>query len=90
MGRRIALPHHELRGFRRLSLPAGASMQVELRLDAKALSLIDDSGARVLEPGRFQIFVGGSQPDPRSVALLGQAPLMAELDVTGATLRLAY
>jgi beta-glucosidase len=83
-------PHHELRGFQRLHLAAGAAARIEFTLTAKSLSRIDDSGARLLEPGAFQVFIGGSQPDARSVALLGQSPLAADLELTGSSLRLAY
>jgi beta-glucosidase len=86
----VARPHHELRGFQRAHLAAGASARVEFTLSAKSLSLIDEQGERVLEPGRFRIFVGGSQPDSRSIALLNQAPLIADLEVTGSPLRLPY
>jgi beta-glucosidase len=86
----VQVPHHELRAFRRLHLAPGARARVDLTLTARALSLIDDSGRRLLEPGRFQIFVGGSQPDARSIALLGAAPLVAELELTGACLELPY
>ena len=86
----VQVPHHELRAFRRLHLAPGARARVDFTLTARALSLIDDSGRRLLEPGRFQIFVGGSQPDARSIALLGVAPLVAELELTGARLELPY
>jgi len=86
----VALPHHELRGFARIELAAGAAEVVRFRLDARALSLIDDFGVRQLEPGRFRVFVGGSQPDARSVALLGQAPLEAELELSGSAIPLPY
>jgi beta-glucosidase len=82
--------HHELRGVQRLSLLPGASQRVVFQLDAKALSLIDDAGQRVLEPGTFEIFVGGSQPDPRSAELCGQAPLAASLKLAGSPLGLPY
>ena len=64
--------------------------RVTFSLGAKSLSLIDDDGKRWLEPGRYRIFVGGSQPDARSVALLGQAPLAVDLVVTGSRLTLPY
>ena len=48
------------------------------------------SGQRVLEPGRFRITLGGSQPDARSVELLGQAPLAIEFDLLGERLELPY
>jgi beta-glucosidase len=79
-----------LRRFRRISLEAGASLTLEFELSAKDLSLINEAGERVLEPGRFRLSVGGSQPDPRSEELMGQAPLSAELEVTGETLPLDY
>lgn len=86
----VPVPHHELRGFERLQLAAGASRRVVFMLDAKSLSLIDHEGNRRLEPGAFRIFVGGSQPDSRSLALLGQAPLSADLSLTGTPLSLPY
>lgn len=86
----VAVPHHELRGIERLHLAAGASQRVVFSLSAKSLSLIDNAGNRLLEPGAFRIFVGGSQPDTRSIALLGQAPLSADLTLTGAAQRLPY
>lgn len=86
----VTVPQHELRGFVRIELEAGASQRVRFQLDARALSFIDDFGVRRLEPGRFRVFVGGSQPDARSVALLGQAPLEAELELGGSALSLPY
>ncbi|HEU5075713.1 MAG TPA: glycoside hydrolase family 3 C-terminal domain-containing protein, partial [Polyangiaceae bacterium] len=84
------VPKHSLRGFKRLSLAPGASARVEFQLDARAQSLINDQGKRVLEPGRFRVTVGGSQPDERSFELTGRRPLSAEFDVTGAALPLPY
>jgi beta-glucosidase len=87
---RGAVPHHSLRGFARLALAPGESRQVTFALTARDLSLIDETGARVLEPGRLRLTVGGGQPDPRSFALTGQAPLVAELELTGARRPLPY
>jgi beta-glucosidase len=44
----------------------------------------------VLEPGRFRVYVGGSQPDARSVELVGRAPLAAEFELVGQRLELPY
>jgi beta-glucosidase len=84
------VPEHELRGFERITLAPGESRTVRFELDARALSLIDEQGRRILEPGKFRLSIGGSQPDARSVALVGSAPLSAELTVTGARLELSY
>jgi len=86
----VPVPHHELRGVERLHLAAGAARRLTFQLTAKSLSLIDNAGTRQLEPGAFRLFIGGSQPDARSVALLGSAPLSADLVLTGAPLRLPY
>ena len=79
----FSVPHHDLRGFERITLAPGETRRVSFTLSARDLSLIDDGGRRVLEPGRFRVALGGSQPDARSVALLGQAPLAAELELAG-------
>jgi beta-glucosidase len=45
---------------------------------------------RVIEPGKFRLFVGGSQPDARSVELTGQAPLSVDVELTGERRELPY
>ncbi len=85
-----SVPQHDLRGFRRIHLAPGAEQRVEFQLTPRDLSLIDDAGRRVLEPGRFRVTVGGSQPDARSVELMGKAPLAAEFEVVGARQELPY
>jgi beta-glucosidase len=84
------VPHYELRGFERITLAPGESRRLGFMLTPKDLSLIDDRGRRVLEPGRFRISVGGSQPDERSVTLTGQKPLSIEVEVTGKRRELPY
>jgi beta-glucosidase len=83
-------PVHALRGFQRVLLSAGESRRLAFRLETKDLTLIDDRGQRVLEPGRFRVYVGGSQPDARSVELVGRAPLAAEFELVGQRLELPY
>jgi beta-glucosidase len=86
----VPVPHHSLRGFQRYRLEPGESRDITFKLTARDLSLIDLAGQRQLEPGRFRISVGGSQPDARSVALTGQTPLSIELEVKGARAALPY
>ena len=83
-------PIHSLRGFQRVALGPGESRRVQFRLSEKDLSLIDDDGKRVLEPGRFRVYVGGSQPDARSVELMGRTPLSAEFELGGQPRELPY
>jgi beta-glucosidase len=86
----VRVPHHELRGFERVTLAAGEARRVAFTLTPRALSLIDERGRRLLEPGRFRATLGGSQPDPRSVALMGKAPLAVEFEVVGKLAELPY
>jgi beta-glucosidase len=87
---RTSVPHHELRGFERITLAPGETRTLSFTLEPRDFSRIDDAGRRLLEPGRFRIFVGGSQPDARSVALTGQTPLAVDLAVVGAPRELPY
>jgi beta-glucosidase len=84
------VPHRDLRGFERLTLEPGESRRVSFTLSARDLSLIDDAGRRRLEPGKFRLHIGGSQPDPRSLELTGRAPLAIEVEVYGDALDLPY
>ena len=48
--------------FARVALKAGETRRMTFDLDAKALSTVDDSGNRAVEPGLVNIWVGGGQP----------------------------
>ena len=85
-----ARPCHSLRGFARIHLAPGESREVQFELSSRDLSLIDERGRRVLEPGRFRASIGGSQPDARSAALMGSKPLTVEFEVTGELIELPY
>jgi beta-glucosidase len=56
------VPIRKLVGFSRVSLKAGASQKVSFTIDPRELSLITDDSRRVIEPGIFDISVGGKQP----------------------------
>ncbi|HSD67252.1 MAG TPA: glycoside hydrolase family 3 C-terminal domain-containing protein, partial [Vicinamibacteria bacterium] len=56
------VPRRALKGFRRVSLEAGARRAVRFTLDERAFSFVGEDGRRVVEPGRFTIAVGGKQP----------------------------
>ena len=58
----VPVPLRSLQGFKRVRLSPGEKVNVTLTLEARQLSLIDQAGRRVLEPGIFEISVGGGQP----------------------------
>jgi len=51
-----------LEGFNRITLAPGESQDVEFTLTPRQFSLIDANDNRVVEPGEFEIAVGGKQP----------------------------
>jgi beta-glucosidase len=59
----------ELRGFKRVSLEAGQKTTVDFELTPEAISLIDVSMNRIVEPGTFDLMVGPSSAETSSVLL---------------------
>ncbi|MGH9543470.1 MAG: glycoside hydrolase family 3 N-terminal domain-containing protein [Terriglobales bacterium] len=59
----VAQPVEQLRGFTRVSLQPGESRQVEVTLPAGALAQWDVNMHRVVEPGVYDVMVGGSSDD---------------------------
>ncbi|MGD2067469.1 MAG: glycoside hydrolase family 3 C-terminal domain-containing protein [Gemmatimonadota bacterium] len=64
----VPVPVRSLAGFRRVTLAPGERSRVSFSLDPRAFSLIDADGGRVVEPGEFEISVGGKQPGQTGVA----------------------
>ena len=58
----VPVPIRQLAGFERVHLEPGQTKRVAFTLTPRQLSVIDDAGHRVIEPGRFQITLGGHQP----------------------------
>jgi beta-glucosidase len=56
----VTRPVRSLRGFARVSLPAGATREVTFTLDQDDFALLNDAFERVIEAGTFSVFVGGS------------------------------
>jgi beta-glucosidase len=76
-----AVPVYDLRGFLRVRLDPGQAQTITFTLAARDLMMVDAAGHRVLEPGRFRAFIGGTQPDPRSATLTRQPPLPLDFEV---------
>ena len=58
----VPVPLRSLRGVERVSLRPGETRRVTFTLTPRDLTLIDDGGKRILEPGEFNVTVGGKQP----------------------------
>lgn len=66
-------PVQSLKGFKRIMLQAGEAQEVSFRLSPKQLSVVNNDGEYVQNPGPATIFVGGGQPDPSGFAHRGEA-----------------
>jgi beta-glucosidase len=76
-------PIHALKGFQRVHIPAGATIGVNLYLDARDLSLVDEAGHIHVQPGPVELFAGGGQP-------LAHAKVLSKrLVITGPSIELA-
>ena len=58
----VPVPIRSLAGIQRVFLKPGEKRSVTFTLTPEQMSLIDDRGKRVIEPGEFLISVGGKQP----------------------------
>lgn len=67
-------PNHQLKGIKKVFLKAGEETEVSITLPAKAFALYDGEGQFVLNAGSYEVFLGTSQPDKRSILLTGKAP----------------
>jgi beta-glucosidase len=55
-------PTLALAGFERLHLNPGETRHISFHLDPRALSQVDAEGVRAISPGRYRVYVGGSEP----------------------------
>ncbi len=75
----LAVRNHSLCAFTRVSLAPGEEKRVLLTLRPEAMMVVDEDGERKLCEDKYRLFVGFSQPDERSVALTGNAPIALDL-----------
>jgi beta-glucosidase len=65
----VTRPVMELRGFEKITLEPGAARTVTFRLGPDQLSYYDAGMRRVVEPGTFTVFVGGSSASTKRTQL---------------------
>lgn len=58
----VPVPIRNLAGVSRITLKPGEKRTVNFTINARQMSLIDDNGKRIVEPGDFAVSVGGKQP----------------------------
>jgi len=86
----VVVPRWQLAGIRRVNLAPGEEKEVSFTITPRQMALINDEGKCILEPGVFEVYIGGSQPDSRSEALTGTKVQKAVFNVTGEPAELEY
>ncbi|OGJ92406.1 MAG: hypothetical protein A2487_04855 [Candidatus Raymondbacteria bacterium RifOxyC12_full_50_8] len=79
------VPIKELKGFKRITLMPGEKKTVVFDVTPYQLSFIDTRNKRIVEPGLFEVSVGGCQPGPKqsSNVLAGSFLLTGEVFEVG-------
>ena len=72
-------PNAQLKDVRKVHLAARESREVEFVLPEEAFGLYDEEGIFRISPGEYRVYIGGSQPDARSIALTGMNPLCLQV-----------
>lgn len=72
--KREGTPNAQLKGIRKVDLKAGEAKTLTIKLPAEAFMLFNEDGVAEYIAEGYEIYIGGSQPDARSVALTGKKP----------------
>jgi beta-glucosidase len=81
MESKFRTPLYSLSGIQRVTLEPGGSKSVKFTLTKDMLSLVNDKGEKILEPGTFKISIAGSLPGKRSKDLGIRPPAQVQLAV---------
>jgi beta-glucosidase len=79
----LLVPLWQLAGFKRIHLAPGETKTIAFRVTPHQLSLVNERGRRVIEPGRFEIAVGGCLPGLDDYLSQSTNMLMATIEVVG-------
>ena len=67
-----AVPNHSLCAFQRVSLEAGESREIEIKVPGEAFLVVDEEGKFQKGSDKCLLYVGTGQPDARTEALSGK------------------
>lgn len=71
---RDGAPNYQLKGLKKLELEPGETKSAEFVLTPDSFGLYNEDGVKMLYKGCYEIYVGTSQPDTRSIELTGKKP----------------
>ncbi|RXG11994.1 beta-glucosidase [Leeuwenhoekiella aestuarii] len=74
----VRVPNSQFINTRRVTLEPGASEKVTFEIKPESFQVVQEDGSKIIEPGKFRLYVGGSSPMKRSETL--GASKMAEVE----------
>lgn len=86
----VVVPKWQLRGIRKVLLQPSQEQEISFEITPRLMALVNEEGKCILEPGTFEVYVGGSQPDARSQELTGSKVLQAGFEVEGTPVEIEY
>ncbi len=78
----VRIPLLALKGFKRIHLQPGETRQVKFIINPGMMTIVNEQGERLTEPGKYRIYIGGCQPVARSRELGAGNWADAEFNVT--------
>ena len=73
----VDTPVCALKGFQRIRLQPGQRRTVLFTITPEMMSVVDESGNNLLEPGRMMITIGGCSPSDRGIEIGAPEPVQA-------------
>ena len=67
-------PNWQLKGLKKVYLNPGEKKTIQMTIKDEAFGLYDNNGKLVLHEGEYEVYIGTSQPDTRSIKLTGKKP----------------
>lgn len=74
-----AVPNYSLCAFARISLEAGETKTVSMRVDGSAFYAVNEEGRHVFDSRKYELYVGTGQPDKRTEALTGKKAVKVDV-----------
>lgn len=81
-------PKYQLKALKKVMLDPGEEKEVKLMLTDADFGLYNEGGKKVLNACEYEVYVGTSLPDERSVQLTGKTPLKYAVSHTGDSVEL--
>ncbi|MGD0730513.1 MAG: glycoside hydrolase family 3 C-terminal domain-containing protein [Terracidiphilus sp.] len=72
-------PLRALRGFQRVHLEAGASQKLYFELKSRDLSMVTEAGEPIVAEGKYEVSVGGGQPQTGAPVVTGSFSIKGSL-----------